>query len=228
MRKRLASLTPLAALALSGAFSAALLFARVQYTGRVTYAFLLWNLVLAALPIILAHAAIWWHNRHGAGLPLAAVGLLWLLFFPNAPYIVTDFLHLKPRGNVPLWYDCVLLFSFAWNGALFGFYSLRLMHALAQKIMGRAAGWLFVLGVCVLSGLGVYLGRFERWNSWDLVRKPAPLLVSAMNKVLDLDDHPRTAGIILVFSAFLVSGYGIYYSAGRPIPRIARREKAAA
>lgn len=202
-------------LAVSAAFSAALLFARVQYTGRVTYVFLLWNLFLAALPVLLAHASIWWHRKRGAGLPLTALSLLWLLFFPNAPYIVTDFLHLKARGNVPLWYDCVLIFSFAWNGALFGFHSLRLMHGLAQSMLGQAAGWICVFAVCVLSGLGVYLGRFERWNTWDLVHRPAPLVSSAVNKVLDLDKHPRTAGIILVFSAFLLSGYGIYYSSGR-------------
>jgi uncharacterized membrane protein len=216
---------PLAPLLLSGLFSAALVLARVTYTDRVTYVFLLWNLFLAGLPVLLAHAAVWWQNRRGTGTGLAVLVLAWLLFFPNAPYIVTDFLHLKPRGPVPLWYDCVLLFSFAWNGALFGFYSLRMMHDLAHRLAGPLRGWLFVLAVCVLSGLGVYLGRFERWNSWDIVHRPVPLIQSAVSRVLD--DHPRTAGIILVFSAFLLSGYGVYYSAGVPLQATAGRRKRA-
>lgn len=203
----------LAALVLSATFSAGLLFARVLYTDRLTYVFLLWNLFLAALPVLIAIFASH-QSRRGNRMGALLFGLVWLLFFPNAPYIVTDFLHLKARGPVPLWYDCVLLFSFAWNGALFGFYSLRIMHDLVEAHLGTIRGWAFVLFVCILSGLGVYLGRFERWNSWDLVRRPAPLIESAINKVLDMDDHPRTAGIILVFGAFLLSGYSVYYTAG--------------
>lgn len=178
--------------------------------------------------MVLAHAAVFWERRKGSGAGLFLLGAAWLLFFPNAPYIVTDFLHLKPRGPVPLWYDCVLLFSFAWNGALFGFYSLRIMHAMVERLTGPVRGWLFVFFVCVLAGLGVYLGRFERWNSWDIVHRPAPLIQSTVTKVIALDDHPRTAGIVLVFSAFLLSGYCVYHSAGSRADRDPERVSSSA
>ncbi len=95
---------------------------------------------------------------------------LWLVFFPNAPYIITDLLHLSAQDGVPVWYDLILLSAFAWTGAMLGMISLGLMHVLVARVAGGAWSWIFVLGVLMLSGFGVYLGRFPRWNSWDCWR----------------------------------------------------------
>ena len=111
----------LAALGFSSLISVALLLLRTHYAGSGLYSFLLWNLVLAWMPLALAWML--WLSVDKLNLPILGLGLLpaWFLFFPNAPYIMTDLIHLKIRDDVPLWYDAALLFSFAWNGLILGF-----------------------------------------------------------------------------------------------------------
>ena len=99
--------------------------------------------------------------------PLVGLALLpvWFLFFPNAPYIITDLIHLRVRDAVPIWYDAALLFSFAWNGLILGFVSLWVVQSLVTHRWGATAGWLLALGTLIAGGFGIYLGRFLRWNS---------------------------------------------------------------
>ena len=97
-------------------------------------------------------------------------------FFPNAPYILTDFLHLGSMGDiVPGWYDVLMLFWFAWTGLMLGVVSLYLMQDIVARALGGAAGWVFVVLAAGFGSFGIYLGRFLRWNSWDLLRRPGPL-----------------------------------------------------
>ncbi|HJL05106.1 MAG TPA: DUF1361 domain-containing protein [Polyangiaceae bacterium LLY-WYZ-15_(1-7)] len=112
----------LRAVALACAFAGALLAARFAWTGGLGFAFLLWNLALALAPLALALPA-----RGGAPRFVA-----WLLFFPNAPYLVTDFVHLG-AGDAPLWFDVGLLAAFAWAGLLAGCVSL-------ERMRGRVEG----------------------------------------------------------------------------------------
>jgi uncharacterized membrane protein len=151
-----------------------LLVIRTFYTGYLLFAFLVWNLILAWLPFLLATVVIMFHGKHYVTFFFS---ILWLLFFPNALYIVTDLLHLWPRGDVPLWYDMILLMSFALTGLCLGFASLAMMQTQAADRWGRGGGWLFVLAVLALSGFGVYIGRFLRWNSWDVFSNPLSLLI---------------------------------------------------
>ena len=67
-----------------------------------------------------------------------------------------------------------------------------------------------VSAALVLSGVGVYLGRFERWNSWDVVSQPGPLLSDVAGRIAHPD--PRTAGVTIVFTAFLALAYAVFYS----------------
>lgn len=154
--------------------SVTLLVVRAFYSGQLLYAFLVWNLILAWLPFLLATVVIMFPVKHYVTF---FFGLLWLLFFPNAPYIVTDLLHLRPRGDVPLWYDMILLFSFALTGLCLAYASLSLMQTTVTARWGGRAGWLFVLAALALAGLGVYIGRFLRWNSWDVFSNPTSLLL---------------------------------------------------
>jgi uncharacterized membrane protein len=102
---------------------------------------------------------------HGSRRHLLAFAFLWLLFLPNSPYLVTDLVHLKPRPSVPLWFDILLVQSFVLTGLLLGFLSVYLMHRLVTHAYGWKIGWLFTLLILALTGFGIYLGRFERWNS---------------------------------------------------------------
>ena len=155
----------LAALALASAFCASLLVARWVYSEPGAYRFLAWNLFLAWIPVAAA-VAVYDMHRRGVGLsrllPLAA---LWLLFLPNAPYLLTDLIHLGSRDDAPLWFDLVLFSAFAWTGAFLGFLSIYLMQVVVRRAHGALLGWALVGGSLLASGFGIYLGRSLRWNS---------------------------------------------------------------
>jgi uncharacterized membrane protein len=136
----------------------------------------------------------------------------WLLFFPNAPYIVTDLVHLKARPPVPFWFDLMLLQLFVWLGVFIGFLSLHRMHELVSHRFDWRVGWVFVLVVVGLTGFGIYLGRFERWNSWDLFLSPLGLL----GDIADVIRHPRANKTAIVFPAlfgtFFLLAYVMLYA----------------
>src|SRR4029077_5219619 len=90
----------------------------------------------------------------------------WLLFFPNAPYIATDVVHLKHDPLSPYWYDAVTIAAFAWMGVLLGFASLYLMQTVVRQWRGVVAGWIFAFVAIGLGSLGIYLGRFLPLHSW--------------------------------------------------------------
>jgi uncharacterized membrane protein len=161
------------ALTFASTVSMMLLTMRAFYTGHLLFGFLIWNLFLAWLPFLFAVVVIMFPGKHYVTF---LFGGLWLLFLPNAPYIVTDLLHLGLRADAPLWFDLILLVSFALTGLFLGISSLSFMHQQVSGRWGALAGWFFVLIALVCAGFGVYIGRFLRWNSWDLFSNPLLLL----------------------------------------------------
>src|SRR5207244_2346458 len=155
--------------------ASALCVATVEYrlhrTGDPFYRFLVWNLSLAWVPFTLALAADA-RARRKLDLGVVALGVLWLLFFPNAPYMLTDFIHLQSSPTAPLWYDALMLSAFAWTGLLLGFASLYLMQMVWRRAAGSVLSWLGVVAALGLAGFGVYLGRFVRFNRWDALVRP--------------------------------------------------------
>ena len=166
-----------ASLAFATALCTLMLIVRALYDGSSTHFGLQWNLFLAWLPMLGALVAYNLGKRYGRrAWPLILPFLgLWLLFFPNAPYILTDFIHLRPVGDVPLWYDLILVITYALTGVFLGLVSLYLMQSLVRRAFGAVTSWVFTLGVLAVTGFGVYLGRFPRWNSWDLLTDPITL-----------------------------------------------------
>jgi uncharacterized membrane protein len=194
----------LGALAAASLFCCALAAGRVGYTGRGTYLFFCWNLFLAWVPLGLSLLLA----RLAPGRVLTAVlGVAWLAFFPNAPYLVTDLVHLRAREPVPLWFDALLVFAFALTGLGLAFLSLVQVHRLVERRLGAARGWLFVALVAALTGLGIYLGRFLRWNSWDLLTRPAELAAEVARWLLAPAAHLRSAGVALFLGGFFGLGY---------------------
>jgi uncharacterized membrane protein len=191
-------------LLLSSALACAILATRVRMSHSLTYAFLVWNLILAWVPYYWSLAAAAFYQRRPAAwwrLPVPAA--LWLLFFPNAAYLVTDFVHLRPIRPIPLWFDIGLLAVFAWSGCFLAVASLRTMQALVRAYLGRAISWLFVAAVFGLNGLGIYLGRFLRWNSWDLFLEPHGVLSDALTIVAHPLENRQATGVICMFGALL-------------------------
>jgi uncharacterized membrane protein len=194
--------------------SLALFRLRTSLSGSLDYAFLVWNIFLAWIPLGLAQVAstFAWKRRYLLpALPIFA--FLWLIFFPNAPYILTDLLHLgHPKPGVPLWFDVLMLLWFAWTGLLLGLVSLLMMQEIVRRELGRIAGWLFVGSVGVLSSLGIYIGRFLRWNSWDLLVDP----LSRLSDFLYYAMRPSLQSVLFIgiFSAFFLFIYLTIYTFG--------------
>ncbi len=210
--RRLTTLLALAGLSL---FVVAMICARVLYTGSPHYGGLVWNLVLAWIPLAAALAVYDGFRRGTRRVWLAVGAAVWLAFFPNAPYIVTDLKHLRSWGGAPLWFDVVLLSAAAWAGLLLGFISLYLMQAVCRRVVGALNAWFAVFGVLAVSSFGIYLGRFRRWNSWDLLVQPHTLLADAWTRVADPVAHPRAVAVTVLFTSFLTATYGVFYAFAR-------------
>jgi uncharacterized membrane protein len=214
----------LSVLALSSAVGLAMLALRAGYSGRLGYWSLPWDLFLAwaPVPLALGVARLQQRPRVPWG-TISALAFLWLLFFPNAPYLVTQFMHLHPshavhdgphpfaaytpRGNVPIWYDVMMLSTFAWTGLMLGFVSLHLIHRAAARLAGPVCGWATVITGVGLCAFGVSLGRFERWNSWDVVAHPLSLLSDVFSRMFNPLAHPRTSAVTVFLSMFLLLSY---------------------
>ena len=205
--RRIAVIASLAALSL---FVVAMVVARVLYTRTFEHAGIAWNLFLAWVPFVLA-LVVYARARSGRHRPaLVALGSLWLLFFPNAPYIVTDLKHIGTGSGIPVLYDVLLLSAAAWTGLLLGLTSLFLMHAVARWLLGVVSAWALVVGVLAASSFGIYLGRVQRWNSWDVFVRPGALLGQIANGF-----HAAPLALTVLLTAFLLASYLVFYSFAR-------------
>lgn len=154
-------------------FIAGMIFCRILYSGSNRFLFLLWNLFLAWIPLrlslYLSHKAITakWQS--------ALVLLGWLLFFPNALYIITDLVHLEAKTMVPAWFDVILIFTAAIMGLMMAFASLYRVEKFFHLQFSRSVTNQLILLSLFLGSFGVYLGRFLRWNSWDVITNPVGL-----------------------------------------------------
>lgn len=209
MRTRLA-LTVLA-LATASVLCVALGEFRIFKTGDSFYRFLAWNLFLAWVPFILAIVAFYRAQRRFDAVVGVLLGL-WLIFFPNAPYMLTDFIHLGKSESAPVWYDALMLSSFAWTALLLGFASLYLVQLVARRVVGLAWSWVGVAGALALASFGVYLGRFVRFNSWDVLVRPGQVLDVISNQIENPLRHPLMIAVLLALTAFLLVGYTVLYA----------------
>jgi uncharacterized membrane protein len=205
----------LASLALASALCVGALLARWVYGEPGAYRFLGWNLFLAWIPLAAA-LAVYDGTRRGTKLsrllPLAA---LWLLFLPNAPYLLTDFVHLGSRHDAPLWFDIALFGSFAWTGMFLGFLSIFVMQAVVRRAYGWIWSWVLVGGSLAASSFGIYLGRVLGWNSWDFLVRPSALLADIWARLSDPLAYPRGVGMTLALTAVLWTGYLTLYAFAR-------------
>lgn len=186
-------------------FIGCLIACRIYFTGSLLFAFLVWNIFLAWIPFFLSaylRPAPGWKNH------LLLGG--WLLFFPNALYIITDLIHLAADTGVPKWFDAILIFSASAAGLLMAFVSLYRVEKFLQTFVKKKTANALVLFILFLGSFGVYLGRFLRWNSWDIISNPVPLLISIGRRFFFPLDHLRTWGITIMLTVLF---YLIYFSA---------------
>jgi len=204
---------PMLALAFASGVSIALVIVRIASTGDIHYGLLIWNLFLAWLPLIFAVLA-GEHFRKSAKPDLRFAGLAgaWLLFFPNAPYIFTDLIHLLGRFYGHFWVDLVLILMCALTGLVLGFLSLYLMQSIVSRLFGRIASWGFIALATSLGSFGIYLGRFLRFNSWDVFSKPVQLYRGIGSWTANSVYSPSSIAFSLMFAAFLFMAYLMLYA----------------
>lgn len=188
-------------------FIACLIACRIYFSGSLLFIFLAWNIFLAWIPFFISSylrpsSLVKWKQY------LLLTG--WLLFFPNSLYIITDLIHLDRETGIPKWFDAILIFSASAAGLLMAFISLYRVEQFLNKLMKKK--WVngLVLLMLFLGSFGVYLGRFLRWNSWDIITNPVHLFVTIGGRILFPFDHLYTWGVT---SLLTVLFYLIYFSA---------------
>jgi len=182
-----------------------LLVVRTLWTWSLDYAFLVWNLGLAVIPLLLSSLIVW--QQHSA--IRFGLSFLWLLFLPNAPYMITDFIHLRALDSGPLWLDVLLVSSCSATGLAFGYCSLIQIHSLFTQAQRPGLGWIVSAGALFMCGFGIYLGRFLRWRTIDVFNNPFALLGDVTDRVLNPWLHCRAWGVTLGFGFFLFLGYAL-------------------
>ncbi len=200
------------ALVLASGLCVGLVAFRAMRVGHDSYGFLVWNLFLAWIPFALALVFYDGYRRGRSAAALAPVGALWLLFLPNAPYMVTDLVHLGRISGAPLWYDAAMIAAFAGTGLLLGLCSVFLVHAVALRVLGPRLGWAVLLPVLGLCSAGVLVGRFARLNSWDVLLRPTRLADLLVAHLRDPVASHRALGALAAYTVFLAVAYLVLYA----------------
>ena len=194
-------------LLLSSLFSVALTCFRVVYTGEILFVFLVWNLFLAWIPYAVSGYMIRHLQWLETNIRFFFGFMVWLLFLPNTFYIITDLFHLEPRAGIPYWYDLALIFSFAWNGLLLGILSMRDMEKMVAVKLNIRHEILFVLPIMFLNAIGIYVGRFLRYNSWDVITNPLGLVQDMLYLMLHPFRNRFDWSMIICYALFMSMVY---------------------
>ena len=173
-------------------------FIRNMIEGNKDYNFLLWNLFLAFLPLLFAWIIHFFAGKLNKIIIIIAT-FAWLLFYPNAPYMISDLIHVNNTSPVVL-YDTLIIFLLAILALFYGFYSLKIIHFIYRNITGPKVANTVVWLSIILSSAGIYLGRILRLNSWDIFHTPYKVLVMVVDHLFPVTKNPSTYALIFLFS----------------------------
>ena len=200
-------LNPMIALMIISGYSLFLLTGRIIYTQSLQHSYLAWNIFLAWIPLMIT-VIIPHENNKGYHKPVPYFLIfLWLLFFPNAPYIITDLIHLKKESDTMFIFDALMIFSFAFTGLGIALYSLLKIREIIFKMTNLLITELLIPIFVIAGAYGIYMGRFLRWNSWDLFVAPKALL---QDSICHLNNSIAII-LTLLFSFLIYSSYLIFY-----------------
>lgn len=208
-----------------------LYFIWILFGGNIKQIYMIWNVVLAWVPLEIAILIYNLSNKggkkKGKKIIIFLLGIIWLLFYPNSPYIITDYIHLstnkyyfpnpsyKPYSNIPrviyngdfsIWFDFINIGIGVWIGCIVGFLSLYINQNMIRKHFSGFISWIFVIVVNILSGFAIYLGRFIRWNSWNVIFNPKNFILILLNHI-----NSQSLYYTMVFGIFSFTLYVINY-----------------
>jgi uncharacterized membrane protein len=184
-------------------FSVGLSLGRCWYTDSPEYLFMNWNLFLAILPFAISSFLEAYESLYPRALLILCLAV-WLLFFPNGPYLITDIIHLRDHRKGPMiWFDLILFFSYAYLGLLLAMDSAKQI----EKVLARYLHWVVAkISMSLIFfavSFGVYLGRFLRFNSWDLFYKPLDIFADVSDCFSKPADHGNAYAMTLLFGLML-------------------------
>jgi uncharacterized membrane protein len=177
----------------------AMVLARMLYAENIKLIFLIWNLFLAWIPFYTSTKLLDMNSRNK--FKFYTILTICILFLPNAIYLVTDLIHLKPRLGVPFWYDVVILFSFSVMGLIYSTASFIHLERILRNIMKQKWALISLFVLALISGYGVYMGRVLRWNSWDALVNPLSVALDCGHKLLNPLEYPDAYGFTIVYGA---------------------------
>lgn len=192
--------------------SVLLLVVRMIVAGNTRFLFMIWNLALAWLPVLFALGfRKTLATRRLQSWQCLGLLALWLGFLPNSFYLMSDLVHLQSSGEVSILFDIAMMMSFIVNGLILGYISVYIVHnQLLKKLSDRTV--LAVLGfVFMACGFAIYLGRYLRWNTWDIILNPAGLLFDVSERVVNPVLHIQTYIVTITFFVLLSSTYAVVY-----------------
>jgi len=188
--------------------SIVLLTIRIKLTHTFFYLFLVWNLFLATIPFIITSYLVSLPKLNK--IVLALWFSVWLLFLPNAPYIITDLMHLRLNNGTLLWLDILVVNTFALNGLLLFYLSISDMKNILKCYLKKSIVNYSITIICFLCGFGVYLGRFLRYNSWEILSNPKYLFIDIINLILKPLAYKEAWLFTILFGVFLSIGFWIF------------------
>jgi uncharacterized membrane protein len=160
-------------------------------------------LLLAAVPWLISLIISSRFVKEKSKILTAALLIIWLLFFPNAPYIITDLYYLNNHPGSMFWYDLIMVLVFAWTGLLFGFFSLDRIKGILDGKLSRVKSVIVICSLLFVCAFGVYLGRDLRWNSWDFLLEPKKFFLDVIDRFVNPIGHRRTWGFTFLMGGFL-------------------------
>jgi len=169
--------------------------------------FLIWNLFLAGIPYLISQLTKCSTRLKSSKVLLLGILSIWLLFLPNAPYIITDLVHLNHIQSNLIWFDALLIFLFAANGLLLAILSMVDVYIIIKEKWNTIIASFSIILISFLTGFGIYLGRYLRWNSWELFTRPKILfqdiIVSLQNTKAIGVTVSMACLLLLLFSSYL-------------------------
>lgn len=203
---------------ISMSFTVCMVIARYLYTNDPQYFFFPWNLFLATVPLFFSRQL---KHYKKFNFKVTFLLLCWLLFLPNAPYVITDLFHFEERPRIPFWFDLLIVISGAWNGIALCIMSLlQVERFLAKhiKVKWRIPCTIMLITLC---SYGIYLGRYKRYNSWNIITNPEDIAHTMLSHIAEPIEHIQAWMFTVSFAMLLT----IMYFTVKKIPIILRKEQ---
>jgi uncharacterized membrane protein len=182
---------------------------RVVLFDSHSFVWLFWNLFLAIIPFVISSFLLNKDNKKRlSNATFFILGFFWLLFIPNAPYIVSDLIHIGVVRSVPVIYDAFLLFSIAYAGFYLGLHSIYHIDQILKRRYKKTISEIVIFLIILFISFGIYLGRFLRFNSWDIFKEPISLIKTTHITFLYPKDHTT----YLYVALFVLFTYVFYLS----------------